>query len=233
MAARGYVLFVLVMNVYVPHAHGVTLFESTPFNDEFARFGGTGVDATQFLGHRFHLDTPASIERVGVTLSNFEDVPFGNEKVFAAIVALADAGDFPDSTDLSTPDLVGAALIDVATGEIGVESVADLELDLAPGWYAIVAGSGLFGATGRAAASFVPFVDRPDPISLSFPSFDGWENVEMFASANGTPLTSRMFVEGDFIETAPVPEPLAGLCGMLAVLVLGYFVRRRRGLTVE
>ncbi len=70
-------------------------------------------------------------------------------QVYAGVVALAGQFDIPDSTDLSTPDVVGVTLLTPISPSANVS--ANLVLTLPPGWYALVFGSGLFGATGALA----------------------------------------------------------------------------------
>ena len=71
-------------------------------------------------------------------------------QIFGAIVRLDDFSDVPDSFDLSTPDVLGVSLL--TPPGCSNEVSAPLSLELEPGTYALVFGSGLFGATGAAFA---------------------------------------------------------------------------------
>ena len=71
----------------------------------------------------------------------------GTGQVFAAIVALSGPDDFPDSSDLSTPDVVGHALLNLP-GPATTVVRGTLTTELSAGWYALIFGSGRFGAEG-------------------------------------------------------------------------------------
>lgn len=89
-----------------------------------------------------------------------------------------------------------------------------------PGIYALIFGSGQFGATGFGA------MPESNPAIAGCHSFFGWWEIEpgnwswnpWFANAN----TTRFVVEG-----FPVPEPSAGMPGACGALLLTY--RKRRG----
>ena len=91
--------------------------------------------------------------RFEVTQSDVTDAiggVFGFGDLFGAVVQLSGPSDFPDSTNLSTPDVLGTAVIHPAGP---ADSSSPLSLALSPGWYALVYGSGQFGASG---IGFVP-----------------------------------------------------------------------------
>ena len=163
---------------------GVADDDSTGILYESATLGGNGsprrfgIGANQFLGVRFQVESKATTSRIGLNQMK------GSGEIFGAIVRLTGPTDSPDSADLSTDDLVGSVSItvDAAQGEYG----AHLPVVLDPGWYALVYGSGLFGATGSAE---VPGNDT----DIGTPSYffrDGGGNY-----LNGTDGV-RYFVEG-------------------------------------
>ncbi|MGN6518075.1 MAG: Ig-like domain-containing protein [Dokdonella sp.] len=94
---------------------------------------------------RFSVDREARLRRVGAWMF------LGSGNVYAAIVRIASPTTSPPlpGTSAFTNALVGSAVIDVGAG--ADEYGADLpDLALAPGSYALVFGSGLFGAQGSA-----------------------------------------------------------------------------------
>lgn len=108
------------------------------------------VTAEIFIGGRFRVLVPTSTGSVGARI--IETLPaFGGAPgvLFAAIVRLQGPTDLPDSPDLSTGDLVGTAHLPLP--QSAAEVVADLNVPLDPGWYALVLGSGRFGASGGGA----------------------------------------------------------------------------------
>lgn len=123
---------------------------------ESATLGPTGITVDQgvpasnigvfnFSGARFELTQPVVTTSVG---GHFRSSGAGGD-FFGAIVAFDGPDDLPDSEDLSTPDVLGFTLLDFPNPSADV--YGDLELSLEPGWYGVVFGSGLFGATGGGA----------------------------------------------------------------------------------
>lgn len=106
---------------------------------------GAAVYNEQFLGVRFEITQTVTTETVGGHFRGLDG------SFFAAIVALDQETDFPDSVNLSTPDVLGTTLL--AAPFLSDEVTSRLSLTLRPGWYALMFGSGLFGATGEAAAT--------------------------------------------------------------------------------
>src|SRR3972149_918160 len=107
---------------------------------------GANVASFNFVGVRFQVSQNVEASRVGGHfVGGFSDTSF-----FCAIIQLTDELDFPNSLDLSTPDVVGTSLLTFP--ESSDDVFGSLSVDLQPGWYAVVFGSGLFGATGRGGA---------------------------------------------------------------------------------
>jgi hypothetical protein len=100
--------------------------------------GGSNVSPVVFVGARFHLDQPVITTQIG---GHFVKNIGANESFFGAIVALANENDFPDSGNLSTPDVVGTSLLSFP--EPSDEVFGTLAKPLTPGWYALVFGSGM------------------------------------------------------------------------------------------
>lgn len=97
-------------------------------------------------GFRFDIPgpVPARVTRVGIQLTPEP----GPGTIFAALVRLTDANDFPDDPALGGGDVLTVVSIAVpATAGTSVVVSATLDQTLAPGWYAVVYGTGAFGAT--------------------------------------------------------------------------------------
>jgi hypothetical protein len=97
-------------------------------------------------GVRFQVTKPVATTKIG---GHFVGAPGENGRLFGAIVSLDSASDFPDSGNLSTVDVLGSTLIEFPYPSS--EVFGNLAVTLDPGWYAVVFGSGLFGATGFGA----------------------------------------------------------------------------------
>jgi len=171
--------------------------------------GGSGVTANVFSGVRFQLSKPVKITRVG---GHFVDDTRTDSTFFGALARLESDTDFPDSGDLSTPDVVGETTL--AFPDPSTEVFGDLELLLEPGWYALVFGSGLFGATGSGAA----VLNNPDirsPSYIAHQTGSGWLEL---STLPGPFRNFRLVVEGIVI---PEPSSLALVLLTISCL-LGY-----------
>jgi hypothetical protein len=204
------------------HADADILFESGtlgPMGIPFSGLGGgtapgsSGVTPNVFSGVRFQLLQSATTTSVG---GHFVDSPTSGDTFFGAIVRLDDQTDFPDSGNLSTPDVLGTTLITFPN--LSAEVFGDLELEMDPGWYALVFGSGLFGATGSGAA----VLNNPDIESPSYIAFvpgSAWIEV---STLPGPFQNYRLVVLGNTI-----PEP-SRLTAMLAAIFFGLLIRSGR-----
>lgn len=174
--------------------------------------GGSNVSPVVFVGVRFHLDQPVLTTQVG---GHFVRNTGADQSFFGAIVALDDENDFPDSGNLSTPDVVGATLL--AFPEPSDEVFGDLAISLGPGWYALVFGSGLFEATGNGVA-LSNGVDIGNPVYIAFQPGFGWSNL-----LNPIFRNFRFVVQGRV-----VPEPASASLAVMLLLPLLFFRRIKR-----
>ncbi len=147
---------------------------------------GENVKPNAFTGVRFQLNQPSITSKVGGHFAG----PSPNAIIFSAIIRLDNENDFPDSVDLSTPDVLGTTLLTFT--ELSDEIFGDLTVSLDPGWYALIFGSGLFGAIGNGAA-LLNNTDIGSPDYIGFMSGIGW----------GHRLPNKRFV----IDGIVVPEP--------------------------
>jgi hypothetical protein len=154
---------------------------------------GTNVNSQVFVGSRFHLTQPATATRIGGHFVSGQD----GGKFFGAIVRLSNSTDFPDSDDLSTADVLAAVQLTFPSNSD--EVFATVNLNLAPDWYAIVFGSGLFDTDGYGGA-VRNGLDIGAPSYLAWQPSAGWFNIDDLGFG-GLP-NHRFVIEGEF-----VPEP--------------------------
>jgi hypothetical protein len=177
--------------------------------------GSSGVNPDVFSGVRFQLLQPVRTTRVG---GHFVHDSRTSNTFFGAIVTLDSATDFPNSVDLSTPDVVGHTMLTFP--DPSAEVFGDLEVFLDPGWHALVFGSGLFGAAGSGAAVLNnPDIGNPSYIAVQPCCGSEWINLSpVFRNF-------RLVVEGKI-----VPEP--STLGVLSFNVFGFtlWASVRRGL---
>lgn len=102
---------------------------------------GISMGSENWLFHNFEVTETLKNPRVGMFLETYAFT-----QVFAAIVALDNEQDVPNSINLSTPDLLGTAIFDVLpTGSAGADRSGIMPLTLQPGWYALGFGTDAFG----------------------------------------------------------------------------------------
>jgi hypothetical protein len=151
---------------------------------------GSVISPTVFTGVRFRLDESAITTQMGGHFGSPANGTF-----FAAVVALNSGSDFPDSGDLTSSDVLGETLLTFPGPSAEVFSEIHLSLD--PGWYALVFGSGLFGASGSGGA----LANNPDignPSYIAFQPLSGIPWLDL-----GTFITDLRFV----VKGRIIPEP--------------------------
>jgi hypothetical protein len=169
----------------------------------------TNVNSAVFPGVRFELTLPVITSQVG---GHFVSQSGGT--FFGAIVSLDGPGDFPNSSDLSSSDVLGAAVLSFP--ETSAEVSGGLSLSLSPGWYALVFGSGLFGANGDGAAP-QNNTDIGDPSYIAYEPNLGWIALDRFPML----FENHRFIVSGVI----VPEPTTF---WMAAALLTFLNRRNR-----
>jgi hypothetical protein len=203
------------------------LFESatTAVTGPASNYSFIDNDSSFFSGVNFFLASPAKVSDIGGHFIT----PFvnGNNEIFGAIVRVNGPTDPPSPFDLSGPDVLGTTLIKLppVANDSENESGA-LSLALTPGWYAVIFGSGKFGATAEGSGAIV--------VSDGLPANTNGVNTYSLRQSDGLQIIqaagARYFVDGELTANA-VPEPssayllLIGL-GALAV-VSGRSFRRQ------
>jgi len=213
LGSRSFLAVLVLTVAFAPTVvPAATIFESgtlgptgIPFSDLGGTVPGTNIKDTVFAGVRFQLNQPVVTSQIG---GHFVATSSGN--FFGAIVELDDENDFPNSEDLTTPDVLGATLLTFPVPS--AEVFGNLSLSLDPGWYALVFGSGLFGATTNGGA-VRNGTDIGDPTYIGHqpgatPS--GWFNL----AGLPTMFDNHRFV----IKGSIVPEPSSASLFLLASL---------------
>ncbi len=180
-----------------------TATAGNPSTGSYSIYGDGTNAGSNFIGATFALSNTATIADVGATFDGYAS----GDPIFAAIVSVPSLAGVPA---FAPSALAGNALAETTfTPSAGDVSVA-LPVTLAAGTYAVVFGSGLFGATGT-----VGLADGNTTI--------GTPNI--FASLTDSSFSSYGYDTGIRIYVdAPEPTTLALFC--FAVAALG-FTRRR------
>ena len=185
---------------------------------------GLTLATTQLLGARFTTSRPYTVTSLGFNGDVNNRV--GNGKLFLAVVPLDPSTLLPAQADLSH----AASSTTFTASQNDADIVLPADFLLPAGQYALIAGSGLFGATGTGNLT-------KETTPIGTPSYLGGSLTENYGSNqhdvsfspafNGTQY-GRFFVNGVVPRTDAVPEP-----GTLSLLGLGMggvvlAARRRR-----
>lgn len=126
---------------------------------------GSSVTNTQFIGWRFQIDAPLDVDHVGGHLLEFE--PGG---LFAALVSLPSINSLPAGAPFTADELVATTTFQAPFPSD--EVTIPLNAELHPGSYALMFGTGLFGATGL--GGMPNFNDQPDIPPTDISSYIFW-----------------------------------------------------------
>lgn len=131
------------------------------------RIGGTSITMNQHPGWRFEIAQPLQVQSVGGHLLSYPDNP-GN--IFAAIVRLSSIDAMPLGSPFTPEEIV--ATTTYRPPFPSAEITTPLSATLRPGAYALVFGTGLFGATSEGAIHNGP--DQPDIPPTNISSYIFW-----------------------------------------------------------
>ena len=183
-----------------------TVYESATYTgQDTGEYILTGDD---LIGAVFTLTKTTAITGIGAQFGGF---PSGD--IFGAIVPVASLSDFPAG---ASDDLAAISLADVVFAvpqATAIDLMEPLNVTLAPGSYAVIFGSGQFGATGFAGLGFENDPVGSPTLIRSFFSTD-WDSF----SDTGV----RIDVEG-----AALPEPMTWVMLVIGFGALGMGVRAR------
>jgi hypothetical protein len=193
------VAFVIVASSY---SNADTFLESATLGST-QRINGSTLATFQYIGARFHLDSRTIIDHIGGHIGG-DNVP-GESLLFGAIAHLSGPNALPSGTPADFEPIAVAIVPAVFRSN---DLLVPLHAVLDPGDYALIFGSGRFGAMGK---GIMPNTNT-DTVQASyfigsFPSLDTsmWKNA--------APSNVRFVVMG-----TEVPEPTTFVIALMAVM---------------
>jgi hypothetical protein len=171
----------------VSTAQAVTVsLESAPLGST-GQSGGALISSFQFLGWRFQLTDTLQVTYIGGHLGSLSP----NNEIFGAIVPLSGSNALPQGNLSQPEEVLAATSFSFSPVFTSNDVIVPLSVTLNPGNYALVFGSGLFGASG---AAVMPSNNNPNfPGSSYF-----FSNVNNgFAWVSGGLSGTRFFVKGE------------------------------------
>lgn len=213
----------LLGSVLASSAHADTILETAQF---------TGVDTGEYIVHEdrfigaiFTVSSQTQITGIGGEFGGF---PAGT--IFGAIIALSSPSAFPSVTPDQLPSITVAETVFSLVGRVpakegtGADIIEPLSATLNAGTYAVLFGSGLFGADGNGGLGWQNTPSGSPTYLQNF--FGDW------ASFDDPGV--RIVVEG---SASPVPGPIvgAGFPGAAFAFggLVGWWRRARRARTMQ
>ncbi len=199
----------------------IIIYESAGLGS-FGSRGGATISLNQFVGISFSIADAVHVTAIGGDMGTS---PGGT--IFGAIVPVPTAGAVPSVAPLEIESIaLGNTVFSAAAGHpVTTDFRTPIAMDLATGDYALIFGSGLFGASGQGFvrnnnipfSSSVAFTTDNAPPPPGFPA--GRWNSGFFGTG------WRLVVEG---ELRPIPEPSTLLLLGSALVALVSVARQRR-----
>ena len=193
---------------------GDTIYESATLGATGQTTGDVlaGGSFPQFIGARFAVTQPDQVTEIGGHLGNT------NGTLFGAIISLSSSTALPSGSPFNGPEVVASTTFNA--GSPSSDFLTPLSATLTPGEYALVLGSGEFGASST--TGFMP----TDNTDLPGASFFTWTSLFGNGSWQDSSTTGLDF---QVIGNA-VPEPgtlaLLGAAGIGLLVVLSKHRRR-------
>jgi hypothetical protein len=193
------------------HGQGTLLYSNAESRDP--QFPGLVLGNRQMAGMRFQLSSGAIIDGIGGNINVIAGN--GDGRIFGALVRLSDINDYPDSVDLSTPDVLTAVAFSAGPFVTDV-AVPIGPLTVGPGTYGLVLGSDLFGASGVGSMSGANL----DFLSSSTFFYNAFDNVwSPYGPGGGLRFT---------VYGRPVPELSTVYLALLSTVMLYFRGWQRR-----
>ncbi len=198
-----------------PTASSVTLESATL--GSLSGLPGYTVALYQFLGWRFQINETLQVTDIGGHFAGF------NEKIFGAIAPLNAPTAFPQGIpgDLEEVSLAATTFSVANNNDPNTSSVVfltPLSVTLTPGYYALIFGSGLFGASG---ADAMPFPENQQNFPGSSYFFASTGEMALPTTWGEGQVSNLYFVvKGEPVSSTPVPESSSAFC-LLALGILG------------
>ena len=148
--------------------------------------GGAGIFNTQFIGSKFSITETVEVTSIGGHMG-------GGGTLFGAIVELPGGAILPAGSPFTGSEVLASTVFPFVFPNQDVS--VPLSVILPPGDYALVFGTGLFGASGGGDNGGAG-VNTPEGVG----SFFFWNNVNW---ANGG-IDGRFTVNGNVLEDVPI-----------------------------
>jgi hypothetical protein len=199
MSIRTSFAFVIAFVCFSAMAQGTVLFESA-LNTQTDN-SGSGIGPTAFPGAGFEVPAGTQWNLTGVG-GHIRNDGQGNFLIFGAIVSLSGPNQPPMGDPFNGGEVIASATFQPTLTMS--DQVMPLSISLTPGSYAVVLGSGLFGATGTANMAST----TGTYLAGSRMHYNGeWNNYPTTALPMGADVDVwRFIIEGNAV---PVPEPAA------------------------
>lgn len=177
-------------------------------------YGGSSVGSSQYLGVRFQAIADYHVVEIG---GHFGGTT--NTTIFGAVVQLTGASDFPELNNLaSDPGLIGYSVFGVPQPSGVVWGSLNIPIH-ASEWYALVFGSGIFGASGY---GFAPYQD----VSVNTGANSFWFTTSTGFIGEPMPHSTLGYfgLRGSPLQ---IPEPPTVFIFSLGMVALLFFVPQR------
>ncbi len=207
----GFTAFALAALTAAP-AHADILLQTATLGTT-GQTGGLLIDSSEYLAARFQTSQAFTLTSVQIHVDHSGGAE-GNGLIFAAIVPLANLSAFPNA---GSPGLIAddnpVEVQTFTTPTFSAVVTIPFSASLPAGTYAVVFGSGEFGATGSGAAP----VNGTD---IGTPSYFFRNSANDFF--NGITNNAYYVVNGTQVQAAAAPEPGSlALVGLAALFLTG------------
>ncbi len=200
-------IFGVVAAMAVTPTLAATVYESADYVADGS--GAYTVADGRSIGIAFSLSEATNITAIGAAFG-----PYPGDSIFAAIVPLSSLSAYPDGDPSDLSAIALAHVVFSVPDTDVVDLTVPLKKTLAAGDYALIFGSGQFGADGYAGLT-----DTNSTIGSPTMFQTLYDNTWQAQDSDGI----RIFVEGN-----PVPEPVVWAMMLVGFGLVGAAARARR-----